>query len=282
MPAGAVSPESDAPPVPEHPSDEPKADPTPAAESSGPEGEGEDPFADPFEDPFSTEAETGARLEEYDPWEAFNIQMFAFNRKLDQYVIKPVAIGYDFILPDPVELGIQNFFQNVRFVPRFMNNLLQAKFKGAGVEIGRFVINTTIGLAGFFDPATHWFGLETPYEDWGQTLGAYGLGPGPYLVLPFLPPLTVRDATGFLFMDVALDPVNYFVFLVMPYRFEGQPVLLEGSEATTGYFGARVFDLINERSINLEKFQGVDEATLDLYSAVRNAYLQKRAAEVAR
>ncbi len=256
-------------------------------EGKGPGGVPEelapDPFSEPFEDPFTQPSEAGtAAVEEYDPLESFNIRIFNFNREVDRYVIKPVATGYDYVMPDALELGIQNFFHNVRFVPRLMNNLFQAKFKGAGLEVSRFLINTTIGLAGFFDPAKNLFNLDTPDEDWGQTLGAWGLGQGPYLVLPLLPPLTLRDATGFLFMDLALDPINYMLIPVMPYRFEGQPMATVRDTRTIVFWGIRVGEIINERSINLERFQGVEEATLDLYSAVRNAYLQKRAREVAR
>jgi phospholipid-binding lipoprotein MlaA len=228
-------------------------------------------------DPFAKKGESGTEEEEYDPWESFNSKTFEFNRKFDKYVLKPVATGYEWVMPDPLERGITNFFRNVRFVPRLMNNLFQAKFKGAGVELGRFLINTTLGIGGLFDPAKHLLGMDTPGEDFGQTLGAYGVGPGPYLSLPLLPPLTVRDATGFLFIDLALDPLNYLVFPVMPYRFAGQPMLTVRDTATIGWWSQRTGQVVNDRAINLERFEGVEEATVDLYGAVRNAYLQTRA-----
>lgn len=228
-------------------------------------------------DPFAKEGESGAEEEEYDPWASFNSKTFEFNRKFDKYVLKPVATGYEWVMPDPLERGIANMFRNVRFVPRLMNNLFQAKFKGAGVELGRFLINTTLGIGGLFDPAKNLLGMETPDEDFGQTLGAYGVNPGPYLILPFLPPLSLRDATGYLFVDLALDPLNYLVFPVMPYRFAGQPMLTTGTTAQIGWWSQRVGQVVNERAINLERFEGVEEATIDLYGAVRNAYLQTRA-----
>ncbi len=228
-------------------------------------------------DPFAKKGESGAEEEEYDPWESFNSRTFEFNRKFDKYVLKPVATGYEWVMPDPLERGLTNFFRNVRFVPRLMNNLFQAKFKGAGVELGRFLINSTLGLGGLFDPAKHLLGMDTPGEDFGQTLGAYGVGPGPYLILPLLPPLTVRDAAGFLFVDLALDPLNYLVFPVMPYRFAGQPMLTVRDTAVIGWWSQRVGQIVNDRAINLERFEGVEEATVDLYGAVRNAYLQTRA-----
>jgi phospholipid-binding lipoprotein MlaA len=119
--------------------------------------------------------------------------------------------------------------------------------------------------------------LETPEEDMGQTLGFYGLKPGPYLVLPFLPPFTVRDFTGFV-GDIFLNPINWLVAPIIEVK--NVPSVIPHKNRTTSTFvqlGARVEEIVNERSRNLEKFQGVEEATLDLYTAVRNAYLQKRA-----
>ena len=249
-------------------------------------GQGQEPdkkgdrVSDADYDPFAKKGESGTEEEEYDPWESFNSKTFEFNRKFDKYVLKPVATGYEWVMPDPLERGITNFFRNVRFVPRLMNNLFQAKFKGAGVELGRFLVNTTLGLGGLFDPAKHLLGMETPSEDFGQTLGAYGVNPGPYLILPLLPPLTLRDAAGFLFVDLALDPLNYLVFPVMPYRFAGQPMVTVRDTALIGWWSQRIGQVVNDRAINLETFEGVEEATVDLYGAVRNAYLQTRAKAV--
>ncbi len=204
-------------------------------------------------DPF--DEETGERVD--DPWEAFNMKTFAFNRTVDRYIFKPVATGYDWIIPDPAEQAISNAFQNVRFVPRFLNNLLQGKGRGASIELGRFVINSTVGLAGFFDVAKD-LGLDPPDgEDTGQTLAAYGVKSGPYLVLPLLPPTTVRDGVGFL-GDLAMDPLSF----VVPF---------------IPQISARSTEIVSERSRNLERFEGVEEATVDPYAAVRDAYLQKRA-----
>jgi phospholipid-binding lipoprotein MlaA len=246
--------------------------PAPAAEAS--------PNEEPF-DPFAKEDEAAGKVaEEYDPWESYNSVVFEFNRKVDRYLLKPVAKAYNWLLPDAVQRGVSNFFQNVRFVPRLLNNVFQGKLKGAGIEGGRFLINSTLGVAGFMDPARHWFNLETPNEDAGQTLGVYGVTPGPYLILPLLPPFTVRDATGFL-IDIVLDPINYFVFPSI--ELDNAPSLIAHKNrgtTTIAQFGSRVYEIVNDRSLNLEKFQGVEEATLDLYVAVRNAYLQKRAKSI--
>lgn len=196
-----------------------------------------------------------------DPWEGFNEKMFWFNREvMDRFILKPVATGWDFIFPDPVQRGVHNFFDNLAVVRRVVNNSLQLKFVGAGTELARFTINSTIGLVGFFDVAKDAFGIEQKDEDTGQTFGVWGMGPGPYLVLPFLPPLTVRDGIGYAF-DAAMTPYVYFI----PWW---------GAVAGTGT------STVNERSLNLDRFERVAESTVDLYGAVRNAYLQRRAAAI--
>ena len=245
--------------------DQPQA-PTASAKSETPPDEPLDPFA---------RADEGAG-EEYDPWEPVNANIFEFNLKVDRYVLKPVAKGYDFILPDVVQVGISNIFSNLRFAPRFLNNVFQGKLKGAGIEVGRFLINSTVGLAGFFDLATK-VDLVTPEEDFGQTLGFYGVNPGPYLVLPLLQPFTVRDFVGYV-GDVFLNPINWLVAPII--EVDNVPSVIAHKNRMTSSIlqtGSRVGEIVNERSRNLQKFQGVEEATLDLYTAVRNAYLQKRA-----
>jgi phospholipid-binding lipoprotein MlaA len=236
----------------------------------------ETPPPDEFYDPFAKKDDVVAG-EESDPWEGFNDVMFEFNRKFDKYLLKPVAKVYDKVVPDALEKGFSNFFHNARVGPRLINNVLQLKIKGAGIEIARLLINSTLGLAGFFDPAKNWFDLTTPDEDTGQTLGAYGVPPGPYLVLPLLPPLTVRDFFGLL-LDFGADPINYFVFPTFEVDDWPSAIAHKNRDTTTiAQFGTRVEEVVNDRSLNMEKFQGVEEATVDLYAAVRNAYLQKRA-----
>jgi phospholipid-binding lipoprotein MlaA len=196
-----------------------------------------------------------------DPWEGFNEKMFSFNREiLDRYFLKPIATGWDFVLPDLVQRGFRNMFDNLDVVRRVVNNTLQWKLAGAGTELARFTINSTIGLAGFFDIAKDAFGIEQKDEDTGQTFGVWGMGPGPYLVLPFLPPLDVRDGVGYLF-DGAMFPPSYFI----PWW---------------GTLVGTFTETVNERSLNLDRFERVAETTVDLYGAVRNAYLQRRAAAI--
>jgi phospholipid-binding lipoprotein MlaA len=248
----------------------PAADQTPA---TAPSSKAEIPVDEPL-DPFARAGEgTG---EEYDPWEPMNANIFEFNRQVDRFVLKPVAKGYNFVMPDLVQVGISHIFSNLRFAPRFLNNVFQGKLKGAGIEVGRFLINSTVGLAGFFDLAKE-VNLVTPEEDLGQTLGFYGVKPGPYLVLPLLQPFTVRDFVGYV-GDVFLNPINWLVAPII--EVDGVPSVIAHKNRMTSSIiqtSSRVGEIVNERSRNLETYQGVEEATLDLYTAVRNAYLQKRA-----
>ena len=211
----------------------------------------------------SASAETEAAGDDFDsdPFEAFNEKMFWFNREvLDRFLLKPAATAWDFVIPDPVQRGIYNIFDNLAVVRRVVNNTLQWKLSGAGTELARFTINSTVGLVGFFDVARDQFGIQQRDEDTGQTFGVWGIGPGPYLVLPFLPPLTIRDSIGYAF-DTAMTPYIYFI----PWYANA------GLTATS---------MVNERSLNLETFERVAESTIDLYGAVRNAYLQRRAAAI--
>ena len=217
------------------------------------EGSSPDFDEDPFDDPFEEEG-----LDEvYDPWEGFNSTMFDFNYNLDKYFFKPVATGYGWIIPPDAQDSIANAFKNVGFVPRFMNSLFQGKMSVAGIELQRFLINSTIGVGGFFDVAKYVFEIEAPDgEDTGQTLATYGVGSGPYLVLPLLGPTTVRDGFGQL-GDAALNPLNYFVPFVPN-------------------ISSRAGNITNERSRNLDLFEGLEESTIDLYGAVRSGYFEKR------
>ncbi len=209
-----------------------------------------DTYLDPFSDDVNTEVIK-------DPWEPINEQVFSFNLDVDRYVLKPVATGYAWLLPDPVEQAIGRAMTNIRFVPRMVNNLLQWKWENAGIEVGRFVVNSTVGVVGLFDVAEEYLDLTpVPVEDFGQTLAMHGVQAGPYLVLPLLPPTTVRDGIGTV-GDVLLDPLSY----VLPF---------------IPQTSLRVTEIVNERSRNLDLYEGVEVATLDMYGAVREAYTQKR------
>lgn len=235
--------------------------------------EGETTLEGELFDPFDAFPHQ-AHIEEYDPLEPVNSAIFEFNYQFDKYLLKPVAKGYNFFVPTDAQQSIVNVFQNIRFVPRFLNNLFQAKFRGAGIEMSRFLINSTLGVGGLFDPAKIMFDLETPLEDLGQTLGTYGVPPGPYLVVPFYGPFTLRDGFGFI-GDTFLDPFNWLILPI--FEIADAPRLVQ-HDPTIAYarLGLTIEESVNLRALNLEQFQGVEEGTLDLYGAIRNGYLQQR------
>ena len=190
-----------------------------------------------------------------DPIEGFNRAMFAFNEGLDAAIIKPVATGYEAVLPSPVRTGVTNFFSNIEDLFIGVNNLLQGKVPQAFSDLGRVVINSTIGLLGVIDFATD-AGLEKHDEDFGQTFGRWGVGNGAYVVIPVFGSRTVRDTVG-LVLDVAADPVA-----------NHRP---KGSRDV-----ALVLRLVNDRANLLPADKVVEEAALDKYSYMRDAYLQRR------
>lgn len=197
---------------------------------------------------------------EWDPWEPFNEKTFGFNRQVDRFVLKPAAKGYNAALPDPIRGGIAHMFDNLDVTRRLVNNILQLRFDGAGRELARFAINSTVGVAGLFDVAGHLFDIAQSDRDTGQTLGIYGIGNGPYLVLPFLHPLTIRDFVGFLF-DEAMYPLSYFI-------------------PTGAVIGMTATETISDRAATIDRFEGVEDTVVDLYGSVRNAYFQRRAADL--
>ncbi|MCP4255224.1 MAG: VacJ family lipoprotein [Candidatus Scalindua sp.] len=189
----------------------------------------------------------------------YNRAVFTFNDKLYYYFFRPLSKGWG-VVPEFARSGVRNFFTNVRMPGRFFNCLFQGKFNGAGTELKRFVINSTIGGAGFSDPAKKHFNLELQDEDFGQTLGYYDMDAGTHLQLPFFGPSNVRDTFG-LVVDMALDPVTLLMF-VNPYA----------SPAT------RAFIAINEISIDKgDTYEGLVEQAIDPYIAVQDAYTQNRA-----
>jgi phospholipid-binding lipoprotein MlaA len=194
-----------------------------------------------------------------DPLESFNRAMYAFNDTLDKALIKPLAKGYRAITPAPVDKAITNFFGNLADVGSAINNLLQFKLQRAVTDVGRVLVNSTVGLLGFIDVASN-MNLQKYGEDFGQTVGAWGAGPGPYIVLPVLGPSSGRDLIG-LVVDWYTDPVAY----------------VDPSEARYGLAGLRAID---KRADLLSASRVMEEAALDPYEFVRDAYLQKRRSDV--
>lgn len=193
-----------------------------------------------------------------DPWESVNRKIFSFNESVDDYVMRPVAKGYRWIMPDPLETAVGNVFSNLGDIPVTLNNLLQLKFSNALTSGTRFVVNSTLGLAGIVDLASG-IGLEKHDEDFGQTLGYYGVASGPYVVLPFLGPSSARDA-GARVIDTVTDPVFVGSFFVAPFI---GPIV--GS--------TKVTDI---RAGLLKSEKTLEEAWLDKYEFIRDAYLQRR------
>jgi len=188
-----------------------------------------------------------------DPWEGFNRTMFAFNDTLDRYFLKPVAKGYQAVMPDQLEHGFSNVFSNLKEVRNIANDLLQGKLSQAGNDTGRLVVNTTLGLAGFFDVAKHMGLPKGDGEDFGQTLAAWGVGQGAYVVLPLLGPSTVRDVGGL--------PINSFA----------DPIGLVDHVPTRNSLWAT--ELVGLRA-NLLAAESLISG--DRYAFMRDAFLQRR------
>jgi phospholipid-binding lipoprotein MlaA len=200
-----------------------------------------------------------------DPFESYNRSMNSFNSNVDRYVLKPVAQGYNAVTPTFVQKGVGNFFSNLDDVVVIFNDLFQFKFKQLASDTGRVVINTTIGLFGLIDWASE-MGLEKHNEDFGQTLGHWGVASGPYLILPFFGPSTVRDAGGMLTDSAYFDPINNEVD--EPWVFPNR-----NRNTSTALTVVKVIDL---RAGLLKAESVLNEAALDPYIYLREAFLQRR------
>jgi phospholipid-binding lipoprotein MlaA len=205
-------------------------------------------------------ANAGAQGAYSDPLAWFNEPVFTFNRKVDDWVVHPVASAYATVAPDPAREAVGRFFDNVRVIPRVANNAFQLRFGAAGTEVARFGVNTTVGLLGFFDPAQNWFGIEPSPNDFGLTIRTYGVPTGPYLMLPLLGPSTVGDTVGIV-TDGLMDPMSW---------------LLPAAISIPTQVGQRAATFVNYRSLHLDQFAEVDRYAIDLYGAVQDAYMQTR------
>ena len=201
------------------------------------------------------EAEAGV-VRIADPIEPLNRVMFHFNDKLYFWVLKPVARGYRYLIPGPVRAGVKNFFRNLTTPVRLTNCILQGKFRSAGKEFVRFLMNSTAGMLGFGNPAQLYPQLSTKDEDLGQTFGSYGIGNGFFIVWPFLGPSTIRDSVGMI-GDRFLNPITYV-----------QP--------TEASIEIMAYEKVNDISFRIGDYETLKEASLDPYSAIRDAYIQNR------
>jgi phospholipid-binding lipoprotein MlaA len=202
-------------------------------------------------------------LEVYDPLEPINRGIFWFNDKMYFYVMKPLARGFRYV-PEPWRVSLKNFFNNLQAPVTIVNATLQGKFADAGNELTRFATNTTLGIGGLFDPSKEHFGIRPKEEDTGQTLGYYGVGPGPYLVLPFLGPSNLRDGVSLL-ADTRLD-LAYYIWGKGKDNYD--------------YYGILAFKMINNLSLDKDTYEGIKKDALDPYLFVRDAYAQYRQSQI--
>jgi phospholipid-binding lipoprotein MlaA len=221
-------------------------------------------YDEDFED-FEEELEAE---EVYDPFEGYNRAMTSFNDGLYENVFKPVNKGYEAITSVGVRKSINRFFKNLYFPMRFLNNVLQGKFHNAFEETGRFVVNTTAGVLGFFDPAKEKMGLMPHNEDFGQTLGFYGVGPGPHIVIPVFGPSNMRDAISF-FPDAAVSPFDY--------KDRDWPTV---TDTWAELLAAKTAEKFNEMSLNAKQYEEIKKDAIDLYPYLRDIYEQKRRREI--
>jgi phospholipid-binding lipoprotein MlaA len=196
-----------------------------------------------------------------DPLERLNRVMFGVNDVIYIWVLEPCGKAYKAVFPEPVRIGVRNFFNNIATPARLANCLLQGKFDAAGRELHRFAINSTIGVLGIGDPALEKYGLSPAQEDFGQTLAVYGFDNGIYLVLPFLGPTTLRDGVG-IFGDQFLNPIRY----------------VEPTEASVGISTGRG---VNSSSFRIGEYASFKADSVDAYVAMREAYIQYRNKKIA-
>ena len=210
---------------------------------------------DLFDDEFEED-----KVQVADPLAFWNRAMFHFNDKFYFWVLKPVARGYRAAVPSPVRIGVKNFFTNLTTPIRLVNCILQWKWQAANAEFVRFLLNSTVGVLGFGNPAKKHPKLNPSEEDLGQTLGAYGIGNGFYVVWPFLGPSTLRDSVG-LVGDLFLNPVSY----------------VEPTEAAVGITG---YEMVNDTSFQIGDYESLKKAAINPYEALRDAYIQHRNSKV--
>ena len=229
--------------------------PTAAAENSANNRSVETLEDDPFENDDSEMSSIQNMEVISDPLEGYNRIINAFNDKLYFYFLKPVATGYDFIVPKPARVCVKRVFHNAAMPGRFINCLLQGKLTGAGRELSRFAINTTFGLGGLFSPAESC--IKQYNEDSDQTLGYYGIGTGIYIVWPILGPSSLRGTIGKI-IDTGLDPLNYTKIKVYER------------------LSIKTYDTLNKTSLKLGEYEQLKKSAIDPYISLRNAYFQHR------
>lgn len=224
---------------------------------------------DDSDDELFDDFEEELEIEEiHDPFNSYNRVMTSLNDSLYEYLFIPIAKGYNRVLHEEIRKSISNFFKNLYFPVRVTNNILQGKLTNASEETGRFLINSSIGLLGLFDPAKSQFNLYEHNEDFGQTLGFYGVGPGAHIVLPLFGPSNIRDSIS-LIPDSFLSPIDY--------RTREWPTL---TDSINEYVLINSFETINDTSLNVESYEKLKEDSIDLYPYLREIYEQHRAKQI--
>jgi phospholipid-binding lipoprotein MlaA len=204
----------------------------------------------------------GPGADQNDPYEAQNRKLFELNQSLDKNFMLPVAKGYVAVVPEPARDGIHNFVVNLDVPVTFANDVLQGEANRAGETFGRFAVNSTIGIGGLIDVAAK-IGIPEHKADFGETLAVYGVGEGPYLVLPLIGPSNPRDAAGYA-VDVALNPWTW----------------ISWRSSTFFKLGEDSLHIVDERSRNIETLDELERSSVDLYATLRSLYRQHRAAEI--
>jgi phospholipid-binding lipoprotein MlaA len=222
---------------------------------------------------YSSHTLAGEKYTANECFENFSRGTLKFNQALDKAIFKPIAKGYR-VLPVPIRTGTSNVVGNLRSLLTLSNNLLQGDLRGAGNTAGRFVINSTIGILGVFDPATHMGFAKKGKEDFGQTLGVWGADTGCYFVLPILGPTTTRDAVG-LVGNVFIDPVYQ-----LTHNTETDIIVGNDNLQEHNYYYYRGTDAVDFRSKNIESIDSLERNSIDFYASVKSLYLQNRAQKI--
>ena len=218
-----------------------------------------------FEDEFASEEK-----EIIDPLSNYNRWMTSFNDAVIINALNPVSEAYAYVIPQPLRIGVSNFIHNINYPIRLVNNLLQLKFQNVLDETERFIVNSTVGLAGLMDPAKHHMNIFPHNEDFGQTLGHYGVDSGFHIVLPFFGPSYVRDGIG-IFMDGYLSP------LVNVRGLENYKI----PQNLTQTIGIVTLHFVNKNSLHLGEYESLKKDAVDLYPFLRDIYEQKRTSDIA-
>lgn len=223
-----------------------------------------------YADEISFDEEFSERETISDPLIVYNRFMTSVNDKTYIYILEPTSKFYATIVPEFLRIGISNAFENIKFPIRFVNNILQLKFENSLIELERFVVNSTIGIGGLMDPAGKYMNLHAKKEDFGQTLGHYGIESGIHIVLPLIGPSNIRDGIGMI-ADAYISPLNYFGDKALKYK------IPQNYPESNIIWGA---DKINYTSFHLGEYESNKKDAVDWYLFLRNAYESHRTHEI--